>query len=144
MSWSIQDHADAGLALLRADTQLRVFDGAVRDNPDDPLPEPPYVLVYTFRSLPTGLVAPDRVPLTGASIAVDMQMYCHCVGANAVSARAMQGRVEALLLDVTPVVAGRTCWPIRWLEGAPSERDEQAGPLVVDQVDVYGWSSQPG
>lgn len=136
---TIQDHADAALALLTADPALTVFDGEVEDGAPDH-----YVLVYTFRLRPDGLAAPDRIPLTGASIAVDMRLYIHCVGATAMAARAMQGRVEALLLDVTPVVPNRTCNPIRLLDGMQGSRDDQTLLSVFDNVDVYGWSSQPG
>jgi hypothetical protein len=136
---TIQDHADAGLDLLRADADLTVYDGEVGKNPPDR-----YVLVYTFRLRPDGLTAPDKIPLTGASIAVDMRMYCHCVGATASAARAIQGRVEALLLDVTPSVPERTCFPVRLLDGQQAIRNEQTLTSVFDNVDVYGWTSVPG
>jgi hypothetical protein len=45
------------------------------------------------------------------------------------------------VLDVTPVVAGRVCFPIRWREGSPPQRDEATGPLVMDVVDVYSFTS---
>lgn len=133
---SIQDHADAGLALLRADAGLTVYDGAVGKSPPQN-----YVVVWTFRELPTGLTAPDKIPLTGRSMAVDMRLYCHCIGGNAAAARAIQARVEALLLDVTPVVPNRVCFPIRWMEGQQPQRDEQTLQLTVDNIDVYGWTS---
>lgn len=135
---TIQDHADAGLNLLRADAALTVYDGKVTGSADH------YVLVYTFRLRPDGLTAPDKIPLTGQSIAVDMRMYCHCVGTTAESARAIQGRVEALLLDVTPTVPGRTCMPIRLLDGQQGQRSEETLTSVFDNVDVYGWTSVPG
>lgn len=135
MSWSIQDHVDAGLALLQADEDLTVFDGKVTSAVDH------YVLVYTFRQLPTGLVAPDKIRFTGQSRAVDMRLYCHCVGTTAAAARAIQGRVQQLLLDVTPTIAGRTCFPIRWIEGQQTQRDEQTLRAAFDEVDVYGWTS---
>jgi hypothetical protein len=133
----LQDHADAVLDLLRADAQLTVYDGQVTGAADH------YVLVYTFRQLPGGLIAPDKTPLTGDTTTVDMRFYCHCVGANAVAARAVQARVEACLLDVTPAVAGRECFPIRWLDGQQHNRDEETLALVVDTVDVYGLTSVP-
>jgi hypothetical protein len=136
VSWSIQDHVDAGLGLLRADSGLTVYDGAVPKSPADH-----YVLLYTYRELPTGLIAPQKIKLTGKSTVVNMWMYCHCIGTDAITSRAIQGRVQAALLDQTPVVAGRTCWPIRWVEGTQAQRDETTGPLVIDNVDVYAWSS---
>jgi hypothetical protein len=83
---SIQAHADAVLGLLRADTSAdRLRRQGDRDADH-------YVLVYTFRQLPGGLLSPDKTPLTGATVTVDMQFYCHCVGADAIAARAVQGR----------------------------------------------------
>lgn len=137
MSWTIQDLATAGLALLTADSQLTVYDGEVTGTADH------YVLVYTFRQLAGALIRPDATRLTGDQRAVDMQLYCHCVGPTAASARAIAGRVEARLLNVRPVVSGRVCHPIRWLEGQPPNRDQSTGPTVMDQVDVYGWTSVP-
>jgi len=138
---SIQAHADAGLGLLRADAQLTVHDGKVPRS--SPLPEPPYVLVYVFRELPDGTVVPDKISLTGLSTVVNVRMVCHCVGANPVAARAIAGRVENALLDVTPVVAGRSCSPIRWMESAPADEDETTGAAYTDLVEVYGWTTHP-
>jgi len=130
-----QDHADAFLNLLRADAGLTVYDGKADGTTDH------YVLVYIFRETPDGLTAPDRVPLTGRSMAANLWAYCHCVGGNAIAARGVAARVEAAVLDVTPVVANRVCSPIRWREGSPPRRDEDTGPLVMDLVDVYSFGS---
>lgn len=135
---SIQDHATAVLNLLRADTLLTVYDGQVTGTADH------YVLVYTFRQLPGGQIAPDKTPLTGDTTTVDMRFYCHCVGVDAIAARAVQGRVQAVLLDVTPAVSGRACFPIRWVEGQQQQRDEETLALVVDAVDVYSLVTVPG
>jgi hypothetical protein len=136
---TVEDHVAVGLALLTADPNLTVYDGIV----DKATPNA-YVVVYTFRQRPDGLTAPDKVPLTGTSIAVDMRMYCHCVGATAAAARLVQGRVEAALLDRTPSVAGRSCFPIRLIDGQQAGRNEETGTPVFDIVDVYGWTSVPG
>jgi hypothetical protein len=138
MSWPIQDHANAFLALLTADGQLTHYDGAV---PADPAGQ--YALVYFYIETPDGLVAPDKVPLTLNSDVINARVYVHCVGGNAIAARAIAGRVRALVLNVTLTISGRACFPIRWVEGQPPRRDESTGPLVMDQVDVYGWTSVP-
>jgi hypothetical protein len=139
---SIQDHATAVLALLDGDDlpgdPLVVYDGKVTGTADH------YVLVYFLVQTPDGLAAPDKVSLDFASDVLDVWVYCHCVGPTPVAARAVQGRVRAALLNVTPTITGRTCFPIRWREGQPGQRDEETGPLVVDQVDVYGLTSLPG
>ena len=138
MSWPVQDLANAVLALLGEDTQLTTYDGAV---PDSPAAQ--YALVYLYIETPDGLTVPGQLSLTLASTTINLRAYVHCVGGNAMSARAISGRVRAALLDVTPIVAGRSCSPIRWLEGQPPSRDEETGAVVFDQVDVYGFWSVP-
>jgi hypothetical protein len=136
---TVEDHATAGLALLDADPNLTVYDGIVPKGAPNA-----YVVVYAFRLRPDGLAAPDKVPLTGMSTAVDMRMYCHCVGATAAAARIVQGHVEAALLDKTPTVTSRSCFPVRLLDGQQAQRTEETGTPVFDIVDVYGWTSVPG
>ncbi len=135
---SIQDHANAVLNLLRADPLLTVYDGTVTGTADH------YVLVYTFRQLPAGLEAADKASLTGESSTVDMRFYCHCVGVDGIAARAVQARVQTALLDVTPAVAGRACFPIRWVEGQQVRRDDETLQPIFDAVDVYSLVSVPG
>ncbi|WP_045746390.1 hypothetical protein [Actinoplanes rectilineatus] len=133
------DHAAAGLVLLAPPTvSVPVHDGRV-----PPKAVPPYVLVYTFVQRPTGLVAPGLLRFTGESRAIEMRLYCHCVGATAAAARLVQDQVAAALLDAIPTVDGRICLPIRWLEGSQSSTEEQTGAAYHDAVDVYGWSSVP-
>jgi hypothetical protein len=63
---------------------------------------------------------------------------CHCVGGNAMAARAMAERVRTALLDVRPTVAGLSCGLIR-MDGdpPPPRRDETTGALVMDAVETY-------
>lgn len=142
MSWPIQDHANAVLALLAADGLLTTYDGRVPDPPAVPAKQ--YVLVYMSASTPDGTAEPDKVPLSGDSDVLDLSIVCHCVGGDATAARAISGRVRALLLNVRVVISGRACFPIRWREGQPPQRDETTGRLVMDQVDVYGLKTVPG
>lgn len=146
MTWPIQDHCDAFLALLSdapgGPPDLAVFDGKVDDGA-----VPPYALVYFLIQTPSGLVAPDAVPLHLDSDVIDAQAYVHCVGAEpqgARAARAVAGRVRAGVLNQTLTIPGRSCFPIRWLEGQTPQRNEEIpGVAVFDQVDVYGWRSVP-
>jgi len=145
VSWPIQDHVDAFLALARAaagSPALTVYDGEV---PDDPAPA--FALVYFFIETPNGLAAPDAVPLTFDSDVIDARSYVHCVGGEpeaARAARAVAGRVRAAVLNKTLIIAGRACFPVRWMEGQPPRRNEEIpGRTVFDQVDVYGWRSVP-
>jgi hypothetical protein len=137
-----QPHAQAFLDLLDADNTapaLVVLDGKVPDGQSLP-----YVLVYFYIGTPDGPVAPDKVSLDFDSDVVELWAYCHNVGGNAMAARIEAGRTRAAVLNRTPVVAGRSCFPIRWREGQPAARDEDTGALYVDQVDVYGFTSVPG
>lgn len=139
---TVQAHAQAFLDLLDADNTppaLVVLDGKVPDGQSLP-----YVLVYFYIATPDGLVAPDKVGLDFDSDVVELWAYCHNVGGNAMAARIEAGRTRAAVLNRTPVVAGRSCFPIRWREGQPAARDEDTGALYIDQVDVYGFTSVPG
>lgn len=145
MTWPIQDEADAFLALLSdapgGPPDLVVCDGDVENGVTAP-----YALVYFYIETPDGLAAPDAVPLTFDSDVIDAWAYVHCVGANpqaARASRAVAGRVRAAVLNQTLLVAGRSCFPIRWREGSPPQRNEETGETVFDQVDVYSWRSVP-
>lgn len=138
MSNLFEDHVVAFRALLTG-AGLTAYDGQV---PGSPAAQ--YVLVYGYFETPDGLAAPDAVGLTLASGPLDVRMYLHCVGATPQSARATAARARAAVLDQTPTVPGRECFPIRWREGQPPRRNEEIpGALVMDQVDVYGWRSVP-
>jgi hypothetical protein len=139
---TIQAHANAILGLLAADIgppALATLDGFV---PAGQLP--PYVVVYFSIASPGGTVAADKVSLDFNSTVMDVNAYCHCVGGNAIAARAVESRVRTALLDVTPVITGRGCFPIRHVDAMPMQRDESTGPLVMDVVDVYCLVSVPG
>lgn len=145
MSWPIQDLADAFLAMARSapgSPSLVVYDGVVPDTP-----ALAFALVYFYIETPDGLMAPDAVPLTLDSDVIDSVAYVHSVGGAPEApraARAVAGRVRSAVLNKTLTVAGRTCFPIRWREGSPPQRNEEIpGRTVFDQVDMYGWRSVP-
>lgn len=134
----IQDHADAALALLRAAPGLPPL--AVYPDEDGVVPDglaPPYVRVYIT------VQRPDGTDLSGQSDIAECRVYTHSIGANDVAARAVADRCADALLDVTPTVAGRVCWPIRHEASLPPRRDEETGPVVIDQADTYVWASLP-
>lgn len=131
-----QQHATAILDLLEADPNLVVYDGKVPDKPNPVAAQ--YVLVYLTTT--TAKVSSQK----GMQDWSTTRAYCHCVGADATAARAISGRVANLLLNVTPTITGRVCWPIRDDDsGSPPDRDETTGVLVMDQVDVYRLESVP-
>lgn len=144
MSWPIQDLADAFFTLARSAPglpALNVLDGAVTDGT-----VAPYVVVYFYIETPDGLQAPDAVNITGDSEVIDAWAYAHCVGGEPQAeraARGVAGRLRSVLLNKTLTVPGRSCFPIRWHEGQPPQRNEDTGTTIVDQVDVYGFRSLP-
>jgi hypothetical protein len=145
VSFPIQDLFDAFKALLLTapgSPALVVYDGSVDDGA-----VPPYAKVDFYIETPDGLTAPDAVPLTFDSDVIDARAYVHCVGGDpqaARAARAVAGRVRAAVLNKTLTVTGRSCFPIRWREGQPPQRNEETLTVVQDLVEVYGWRSVPG
>jgi len=134
----IDAHAQAVLSLLGSvddDPPLVVHDGRVPTGA-----APPYVLVYFVSYDP---LRADSQPLTTRSERHRLDIYAHCVATTAQAARMVADRVRGALLDVVPVVPGRTCWPIRHEESRPPERDETTGVLVMDAVCVYRLESVP-
>lgn len=143
---TIQAHANAVLGLLvPPNVTAAVLDGAVpKAVPPAPPQARPYLLLYMYLETPDGLEAADAVSLDFDSDVVDFWVYCHCIGDDAPAARAVSAQARLALLNVTPVVTGRSCAPIRSRSGQPPRRDEETGPLVMDQVDVYKFRSIPG
>ncbi|HEX2551634.1 MAG TPA: hypothetical protein VHK64_08575 [Nocardioidaceae bacterium] len=145
MSWPIQDLADAFFTLARSapgSPSLQVLDGHVDDGVSAP-----YALVYFYIETPDGLAAPDAVPLTFDSDVIDAWAYVHNVGGEPQAeraARAVAGRFRSAVLNKTLTVSGRSCFPIRWREGQPPQRNEETGTTVADLVDVYSFRSVPG
>jgi hypothetical protein len=135
---TVQAHADALLGLLAAapgSPALVVLDGVVPAGQTAP-----YVVVYLHLQTPE---LPESRSVQGLSERVVMTATLHCVGGNAIAARAVSQRARGALLDVVPTVAGRTCWPIRHIDSPPPQRDESTGALVFDQVDLYRLESVP-
>lgn len=145
MAHAIQAHFDAFKALLESapgSPSLTVYDSEV----DDGAPAA-FAVIHFYIETPDGLAAPDAVPLTLLSDVIDSRAYVHCVGGDpepARAARAVAGRVRSAVLNQSLTIANRSCFPIRWLEGQPPQRNEEIpGRTVMDLVDVYGWRSVP-
>jgi hypothetical protein len=133
----IDEHAAAVLALLAAapgPPALNVHDGKVPPGTDPAIK--PYVLTYFDAGNPD-------LTFVGRSHTFQLGATCHSVGATARAARMVADRVRSALLDITPTVAGRKCYPIRWDSGVPPQRDESTGASVFSQVDVYILRSVP-
>lgn len=133
----IDAHAGAVLALLNAaiTAPRKVYDGKVPA--DANAATNPYVLAYFDAARPD-------LSFRGITHTFQLRITCHSVGGNAQAARRVAESVAAALLDVTPTVAGRKCYPIRWEDGTPPQRDETTGVTVMDQIDTYVLRSVPG
>ena len=134
-----QAHAEAVLALLRAVPTLTVYPepDSVTQVPDGATP--PYVSVYVVTRYDLGPA------LDAASSRAVTTITAHCVGANQIAARAVAQQVARALLDVRPVIPGRTSYPIRQEPiDQPPRVDESTGVQVVDLVQQYRLETLPG
>lgn len=120
-----------GLNLLVADASLTVYDGSVPTGAT-----PPYVVVYTDITQPPQSDSSANA-LDGKSAHRTVAWYCHCVGGDEETARAVAQRVRTQLLDVRPVVAGVSCGQISQVDSAPPTRDESTGVLVMSALRVF-------
>lgn len=129
----IAEHAAAVMALLDPDPVWSPYDGAL----PNPTPALPYWVVYFASAWPD-------LNFRGVTKTFQLRIYVHNVAGNGDAARKGSDRARALLLDVRPAVAGRTCYPIRWEESQPPQRDDTTGAVVMDAVDTYLLASVPG
>lgn len=137
----LQAHAQSILDLLDADNTapaLVVLDGKVPTGT-----VAPYVLVYFRFARPGADAEPDKADLSFDQVSLRVVATAHSVGGTASAARAVAVRVAAALLNVTPSVASRSCFPVRWSDGRDAQHDETTGATVFDQVDVYEFTSVP-
>lgn len=130
-------HAQAVLDLLNAviTTPRLVFDGKVSPPVAD-VKATPYVLARFAE-------APPELNFQGVTHEYAMRVTCVCVGGNDKAARQMADLVKTALQDVTPTVATRKCFPIRWEESAEQPPSESTGVTVASQVRVYLLRSIP-
>lgn len=136
---TLQDHADAVLALLRADSSLTVYPASGGGPSTVPVgTTPPYVSVHLVADRPSGGRLDTR------STRIRVRIYCHCVGANDIAARAISDRVSTALLDVRPDIAGRSVYPIRHEQSREADSTEPVAQTTVTITDVYRLESEPG
>lgn len=138
-----QLHAAAVLSRLGTSgaPSLVVFDGRVPNT--TPPTVPPYVLVrFTFQSL-SASVRPDASNLTFASLAMQGTVRTYSVATTAQGVRALTNRVAVALRDWVPVVAGRSCSPLRHIDAFEVPPDEQTGVSYFALGDDYRFTSHP-
>ncbi len=130
-------HAAAVLDLLNAaiTSPRLVFDGKV-DPPVQNLKATPYVLARFTEAQPA-------LNFPGVTHEYVVRITCYCVGGNDRASRQMADLVKGALQDVTPVVAGHKCWPIRWDEASEQPANESLGVTVASQIRVYLLRSVP-
>lgn len=128
-----EDLAQAGIALLEA-TGIPVYD----DTAILPSTVSRYFRVYTATERPPD--APGNA-LRSRSTTWTTRWYVHHVGQTDTAVRALQMQSRTALLDQRPTVTGRSCAPIRQEAVQPPQREERAGPMVLDLVVVYRMTS---
>lgn len=136
---SLQDHADAMLALLYAEELLTVYPaegGGPTTVPAEA--EPPYVSVHFADDRPLG----GR--LDHKSTRMVVRAYAHCVGANDIAARAVVDLVAAAWLDVKPYILGRSVYPIRYEQSREPQPTEPVAQTTVTITSVYRLETDPG
>lgn len=135
---SEQDHADAMLALLRAEvaTVYPAASGGPATVPNGAAP--PYVSVHFVSE------HLDNNNLTTLSTRTRTRAYAHCVGANDIAARAMAAKVRDAWLDVVPVITGRSVYPIRHEQTREAQPTEPIAATTVTITVVYRLEDQPG
>lgn len=132
----IQAHANAFLGLLVGAPDFPVFDGSL----PQVTPAPPYVLVYFASNRPSDA---GGNTLKGTSDVFALRATVHCVGGNQTAARGVAAWVESCVLDKRPAVAGRNPGLIKQDDSRDPDKDETTGPVVMDAVQLYRWSTQP-
>lgn len=138
---SLQDHADAVMALLYAQAGLTVYPDETGGSTTVPVgASPPYVSVHMVA------VRGLNGRLNHRSTRLAMRIYCHSVGADDAQSRFVSDLVASALLDIVPVIDGRVCYPIRNEAGRPDEprEDESIGSLRATITDTYRLETMPG
>lgn len=133
----IKVHAQAVLDLLNAQAvpfPLTVFDGVV------PAAIEPKTTPYVVVRFSEG---PPRLNFRGVTHEYLLRINCYCVAGSESATRTIVDGVTAALLDVTPVVTGRKCYPIRWVDSAEQDANERTGSVVSMMIIGYELRSVP-
>jgi hypothetical protein len=127
-------------ALEAAPTSLLVFDGAVDGEDVGLAPQQPERTPYV-------VLRPGRSPqvnderLAPWSRRFDGRVYVTCVGATWDEAAWALEQTRGVLLDVVPVVAGRSVAPLALFDSSPIEVDRDTAPPLFVGVDLYSLFS---
>lgn len=136
-------HAEAFMALLRDNPNLTVF--PVEDGEPGTLQgmvppgmSPPYAAVH----IAGGPAVGETKDHTSSRMV--QYAYVHCAAQSRTGCLAVADEVDASVLDVRPVIAGRSSFPIRFEDSRAPGLDETVTPPVWSTVRVYRQESIPG
>lgn len=122
-------HKNAVLALIQAVANLNVFDAEVPETP--PLDPDGRVHPYAVMWGDIGTRVNSSLALDSADM--DWPFQVTCVGGDINRCLWAVDKVCAALVDVSPVVAGRSVWPIRQEAAGPDK------PIRDDKVQPPRW-----
>lgn len=125
----INEHATAFLALLTADPELNVYDGAPPDET-----KPPYVVVWI------SVDSESDISISAEQGMANLRYTTHSIGASGLAARRIADRVRNAVLGQRMTIDGRRPFKIRHEYGVPPQWEESTGYEIVDVVDV--WTCQ--
>ena len=126
----IRLHAAAVLALIDAQPNVTVYDGQVPNRP-----VLPYAVMYADQG------GAGQSAFSGKSDFRVWRFQTTAVGSTPEQCRWLAERVELALLDVAPVVTGRTCGRIDKLDSQPVRRDDTVDPALFYAVDRWQFLS---
>lgn len=128
----IDEHVQAVVTLLES-AGLTVFRADARA-----ATERPYVVLHTDSGLRS------RTGLLAISDRFSMLLQSTCVGDDDWSVKVTADTVSGALLDVSPAVTGRSCWPIENVLSRPVQRDDDLpGQPEFYAVDQWQLDSIP-
>lgn len=129
----ILEHVAAFVALVDAVPNVTVYaDGEVPNKPTYP-----YIVVYANQGVPEVASAHDVSNWRTFTIQTTK------VGLSRTQVQALADREEPALLDVRPVVVGRSCGQISKSSSQPIRPDRDVTPSVFYAVDVWTFFSVP-
>lgn len=125
-----REHANAVLALTAAIPNINVYDTQAPAKP---------ALPYAVVRFDSG--KRDRTSIVPVSNKVTTTVTCTAVGVDRGQSQGVAERVADALVDLRPIVAGRTCSPIEHIDTRPSQLDSAVAPPLFYAVDVFRFDS---
>ena len=127
-------HGRVVLDILTNDANQPVYNNAAPDNVT-----PPYLYVFSHIYWPGN--GSDGQNFEMVTNQCQSRSFVHCVGETDESARALSNRVRQLLVNVKPVIAGRSCSLIQQESSNTPDKDERSGSTIFDAVASYLYTS---